>query len=111
MYKIKTIMPNKIIRIIAALLLFFHLEIGFSSPAPQIEKTSGSKEDYIPSKVRLSAQGSTEGRGIYYIDYLLPLYYSKDQDLLLFFNTKETISSPHQEEQNLGVGGKKDILR
>lgn len=104
MYKIKTIMPNKIIRIIAALLLFFHLEIGFSSPAPQIEKTSGSKEDYIPSKVRLSAQGSTEGRGIYYIDYLLPLYYSKDQDLLLFFNTKETISSPHQEEQNLGVG-------
>jgi hypothetical protein len=57
-----------------------------------------------PSKIRLFVGGATHGRGIYYIDYLLPLYYSADQDNLVFFNPKEHLESPFQEETNLGLG-------
>ena len=72
-----------------------------SSELPQA--TSG----YYPSKIRLSASGSTEERGIFYVDYLLPLYYFKDQSTLLFFNPKQNLYTPSAEETNLGLGLRK----
>ncbi len=60
-----------------------------------------------PSMVRFSAAASTEHRTTFYIDYILPLYYSEDQTTLLFFNPKQVWHSPRAEETNLGVGLRK----
>lgn len=60
-----------------------------------------------PSKIRLSALGSTENRGIFYIDYLLPIYYSEDQSTLLFLNPKQNLFTPYALETNLGTGFRK----
>jgi parallel beta-helix repeat protein len=68
---------------------------------------SPATPNYYPSKIRLSASGSTEKRGIFYIDYLLPLYYSQDQTTLLFFNPKQNLYTPSSEETNLGLGLRK----
>ncbi|MFA5145331.1 MAG: right-handed parallel beta-helix repeat-containing protein [Candidatus Omnitrophota bacterium] len=74
---------------------------------PSIPANPPSDDCYWPSKVRLFAGGATHGRGIFYIDYLLPLYYSEDRDSLLFFNPKEHLESPFAEETNLGLGFRK----
>ncbi|MDD2688835.1 MAG: right-handed parallel beta-helix repeat-containing protein [Candidatus Omnitrophica bacterium] len=58
----------------------------------------------FPGKIRLSVQGSTEHRSTYYADYLLALYYPKEEETLIFFNPKETIQDPSAEELNLGLG-------
>ncbi len=60
-----------------------------------------------PSMVRFSAAASTEHRTSFYIDYILPLYYSEDQTTLIFFNPKQVWHSPRAEETNLGVGLRK----
>ena len=41
------------------------------------------------------------------MDYLLPLYYFKDQSTLLFFNPKQNLYTPSAEETNLGLGLRK----
>jgi hypothetical protein len=75
---------------------------------PNTAATNPSTPDNSwPSKVRLFAGGASHGRGIYYIDYLVPLYYSEDKDNLLFFNPKERLDSPFEEETNLGLGFRK----
>lgn len=63
----------------------------------------------FPGKIRLSVQGSTEHRTAYYVDYLLGLYYPQEEDVLVFFNPKETISDPSAEELNVGLGIRKII--
>ncbi|MFA5287283.1 MAG: inverse autotransporter beta domain-containing protein, partial [Candidatus Omnitrophota bacterium] len=68
------------------------------------EIPSSGPSSHWPSKVRLSALGSSEHRGIFYVDYLLPLYYSQDHTTLLFFNPKQNYSTPSAQETNLGVG-------
>ncbi len=57
-----------------------------------------------PSVVRFAAAASTEDRATFYIDYILPVYYSQDQSTLLFFNPKQTWHSPRSDETNLGIG-------
>jgi hypothetical protein len=76
-----------------------------SKPLKEVPpRETHSPERNWPSKMRLFAGGATHGRGIFYIDYLLPLYYSEDQNTLLFFNPKQNFSSPYSEELNLGLG-------
>ncbi len=69
--------------------------------------TSTQPSRETAGKVRLSASGSTEKRGIFDVDYLLPLYYSEDKGTLLFLNPKQSVYSPFAAETNLGVGLRK----
>ncbi|HTY45042.1 MAG TPA: right-handed parallel beta-helix repeat-containing protein [Patescibacteria group bacterium] len=95
-------MVKRIVALLMAITLLVAPGYGIS-----FAQTSGTTKDdsnYWPGKIRLSAAGSTEGRGIFYADYLLPLYYSKDRDTLLFMNTKEDAFVPAGSESNMGAG-------
>lgn len=97
----KTNLKFIVIGLIIFSLFIFSLSFGQNPPG---QANSSPKASYWPSKVRLFAGGASHGRGIYYIDYLVPLYYSKDKDNLLFFNPKERLATPFEEETNLGLG-------
>ncbi|MFC1804238.1 right-handed parallel beta-helix repeat-containing protein [Candidatus Omnitrophota bacterium] len=102
--KSKTKEAGLIKRIKALLLLLLIFLLSLSS------LSFASEETHLPSKVRLFAGGGSSSRGIFYLDYLLPLYYSEDQTTLLFFNPKVNIFYPSSDEQNLGVGFRKSFL-
>ena len=74
--------------------------------SPKLDSTS-KENDFIPSVIRFSGGVSTEGRSIFYVDYLLPLYYSEDQTTLLFINPKQSLYTPSAEETSLGAGLRK----
>jgi hypothetical protein len=60
--------------------------------------------DPWPSKLRLSGGGATRYGGVVILDYLMPVYYSRDKEKLLFFNPKERFLFPFSAETNLGLG-------
>lgn len=68
---------------------------------------ANAEQEHWPSKVRLFAGGDSSNRSIFYVDYILPLYYSDDQTTLLFFNPKQSFTSPFSQELNLGAGIRK----
>ena len=80
---------------------FFCLVISYCFASD--DANSDTQEFSLPSKIRLSVETSTKDRNSFYVDYLFPLYYSKAQDMLLFFNPKQTLHSPSSEELNLGL--------
>lgn len=92
-------------------LLCFQLTVGWGltsdlpkAPLPGNE-TQQEAQSYYLSKIRFGAYGSTEDRGIFYVDYLLPLFYSQDQNTLLFINPKQSWFTPQSsDEMNIGVG-------
>ena len=95
-------MRNSSLLILGIFLIFC---LVFSSVAStQIEAKEEGSYSYLPTKLRLSTQVSTEDRYIFYLDYLLPLYYSQDKTTLFYFNPKKVYSSPKAEELNLGLG-------
>lgn len=57
-------------------------------------------------KVNLSTAISTEKgrRGLFSLDFLVPLYYTHDKSTLLFYNPKDTLTTPFANEYNQGLG-------
>lgn len=101
------------LRLLKGLLLFIlclQLAIGFSLAsdiAKKLEPSKAARKDSssYPSKVRFGAYGSTEDRSIFYVDYLLPFYYSQDRQTILFVNPKQSWFGPHySDELNIGSG-------
>ena len=74
-------------RYIPPCLLIFQLSIcSLFACSLFAAETSTQPSRETVGKVRLSASGSTEKRGIFDLDCLLPLYYSEDKGTLLFLN-------------------------
>lgn len=94
---------KEIHRYILPCLLIFQLSIC----SLFVAATSAQPSRETAGKVRFSASNSTEKKSTFYIDYLLPLYYSEDKGTLLFFNPKQSVHSPSAEETNLGMGLRK----
>lgn len=100
---------------VIALFLFTSFCIARTEPPPENRTQDQGLNDrinkddsaYWPGKVRLSALGSSEDRGIFYIDYLFPLYYSQDQTAIVFLNPKQNLFTPYGLESNLGGGVRK----
>jgi len=59
-----------------------------------------------PIKVQISDYASTEKseRNLFTTDFIIPLYYPKDKDTLVFFNPKYTYIKPAADEFNYGLG-------
>jgi len=43
------------------------------------------------------------------MDFLFPVYYSRDKDALFFFDSRKTYHNPWAEELNLGIGLRKIV--
>ncbi|MBF0510966.1 MAG: right-handed parallel beta-helix repeat-containing protein [Candidatus Omnitrophica bacterium] len=58
------------------------------------------------TQVQFSGYGSTNKgeRGLFTADFIVPLYYSSDKETLLFFNPKDTYSTPEANEIHQGLG-------
>jgi len=57
-------------------------------------------------QVQFSGYASTDKseRGLFTTDFIVPLYYSSNKDTLLYFNPKDTISTPFANEIHQGAG-------
>ncbi|MBF0511231.1 MAG: inverse autotransporter beta domain-containing protein [Candidatus Omnitrophica bacterium] len=57
-------------------------------------------------QVQVSAYGSTSKseRAMYTTDFIVPLYYSANKDTLLFYNPKDTFTTPTANEMHQGLG-------
>jgi len=96
-------MLRKITAVIVCMIFTLQFTVISSGDLPENQGTQTT--GYWPSRFRLGTQYSTEGdRSIFYLDYLFPLFYSQDENTLVFFNPKQTWSHPHSDELNLGAG-------
>ncbi|MGE5197191.1 MAG: NosD domain-containing protein [Deltaproteobacteria bacterium] len=88
------------------------LEASNSEPvrAALSSEKSYSTPCSIPSKLRASAQVSSERRQALSLDYIFPMYLSSEQDTLIFLNPKGTTFFPKGDEINLGLGFRKAFL-
>ena len=71
---------------------------GSSAPADNFNSALG--------QVQFSAYGSTNKseQGLFTMDFIVPLYYPSSKDTLLYFNPKDTYSTPDANETHLGLG-------
>jgi parallel beta-helix repeat protein len=60
----------------------------------------------VPGQVQFSAYASTNKseEGLFTTDFIVPLYYSSDKDTLVYYNPKDTYSTPDANEIHQGVG-------
>jgi len=97
-------MSSRISKVLLVFILALQLNFVFIPLANSASETKSTQNEYWPSRLRFSAGGGTEGRGIFYIDELFPLYFTKDQATLWFLNLKENWQTPNAQEYNIGTG-------
>ncbi|MBN2483922.1 MAG: inverse autotransporter beta domain-containing protein [Candidatus Omnitrophica bacterium] len=83
--------------------------LGYTADDYLSSINASENNHYYPSKIRFAVETSTKDRTSFYVDYLFPLWYAKDETSLVFFNPKQTFHSTNSEETNLGIGYRKLI--
>ena len=60
----------------------------------------------VPGQVQFSAYASTNKseEGLFTIDFIVPLYYTSDKNTLVYYNPKDTYSTPDANEVHQGIG-------
>jgi hypothetical protein len=109
------VMPKSLESLIVSqiLLLLIPLsqqQVSAKNPTLSILDTKSEKVWFSePLKCQISNEFSTNGRHSLYMDFLCPVYYSRDRSTLFFFDSKKTYHNPWAEELNLGIGLRKIV--